>query len=63
MKREYEDYLKDILDSIEKAQQFSKDCSFETFGQDDKTVLPLSVLWKLLAKRQRKYQKILQKNQ
>jgi len=38
MKRNYEIYLKDILEAIEKIEEFTKDMSFEEFREDDKTV-------------------------
>jgi uncharacterized protein with HEPN domain len=37
MPREYEDYLRDLLDSIEKIRNFIKDIDFEGFKKDDKT--------------------------
>jgi uncharacterized protein with HEPN domain len=37
MPREYEDYLRDLLDAIEKVQNFIKDLQFEDFKKDDKT--------------------------
>jgi uncharacterized protein with HEPN domain len=37
MPREYEDYLRDLLDAIEKVQTFIKDLEFEDFKKDDKT--------------------------
>ena len=37
MPRAYEDYLRDLLDAIEKIQNFIKDLEFESFKQDDKT--------------------------
>jgi uncharacterized protein with HEPN domain len=37
MPREYEDYLRDLLDSIEKIQNFIKGVDFEGFKKDDKT--------------------------
>ena len=39
MKREFIDYAHDILDSIEKIEQFTSGMSFETFSSDDKTVI------------------------
>jgi len=36
--REYTDYLKDILDAIEKTQQFVDGMDFEKFSYDSKTV-------------------------
>ena len=38
MKREYKDYLSDILDAIIKIEQFIKRQSFEKFQEDDKTI-------------------------
>jgi len=38
MDREFEDYLKDILEAMEKAQRFVKNFSYEEFTEDDKTV-------------------------
>jgi uncharacterized protein with HEPN domain len=38
MDRESDDYLQDILDAMEKAQQFVKNLSYEEFTKDDKTV-------------------------
>ena len=36
--REIEDYLRDILDSMRKAQQFVKNLSYDEFADDDKTI-------------------------
>ena len=36
--REYTDFLRDILDSIEKAQRFTRSMDLERFRSDDKTV-------------------------
>ena len=38
MSREFEDYLKDILDAMEKAQKFIENLTFEQFAEDQKTV-------------------------
>lgn len=38
MDREFEDYLQDILDAMEKAQRFVENLSYEEFTGDDKTV-------------------------
>ena len=38
MNREFEDYLRDILEAMEKAQQFVGNLSYEEFRKDDKTV-------------------------
>lgn len=37
MPRENEDYLKDLLDAVEKIQNFIRDLEFEDFKGDDKT--------------------------
>ncbi len=37
-KREYIDYLRDILDAAEKAERFAAGMDIETFERDDKTV-------------------------
>ena len=37
MAREYADYIRDLLDAIEKVQTFIKDIDFEDFKKDDKT--------------------------
>lgn len=36
--RIYIDYLKDLLDALQKSKQFTAGMSFEQFSQDDKTV-------------------------
>lgn len=38
MSRENEDYLRDIPDAMDKAQQFVGKLSYEEFSQDDKSV-------------------------
>ena len=38
MNREVEDYLRDIVDAMGKAQQFIGNLSYEEFKKDDKTV-------------------------
>lgn len=38
MSREFEDYLNDILDAMEKAEQFIENLPYEQFAGDDKTV-------------------------
>ncbi len=37
MAREYEDYLRDLLDAVEKIQDLIKDLDFKNFKNDDKT--------------------------
>ncbi|MFH1095882.1 MAG: DUF86 domain-containing protein [Candidatus Desantisbacteria bacterium] len=37
MKREIGDYIRDIMDAMEKAVRFTKDISYEDFAIDDKT--------------------------
>lgn len=45
MKREYKDYVKDILDSIEKIELFVKDIkNIEDFSNDEKTILAIEKL-------------------
>ena len=38
MKREYGDYIQDIIDSIKETEEFTKELSFDDFKQDKKTV-------------------------
>lgn len=38
MEREFDDYLHDILDAMEKAQKFVENLTYEEFIRDDKTV-------------------------
>ncbi len=38
MKRDYRDYLEDILAAIDESAEFTRDISFEVFTQDRKTV-------------------------
>ena len=38
MKREYKDYLFDIVDAIEKIENFTEGLNFKEFENDDKTV-------------------------
>src|SRR3989338_3795867 len=38
MKREYGDYIQDIIDSIKEAGEFTKELSFDDFKEDKKTV-------------------------
>ncbi|MBN4049264.1 DUF86 domain-containing protein [archaeon AH-315-M20] len=38
MKREYGDYIQDIIDSIKETGEFTKGLSFKDFKQDKKTV-------------------------
>jgi len=35
--REYEDYLRDLLDAVEKIQYFIKDLDYKKFQKNDKT--------------------------
>lgn len=37
-RREYVDYLRDILDAAEKAERFTRGMDFAAFARDDKTV-------------------------
>ncbi len=38
MKRDFKDYIEDIIDAMDKALLFTENMSYEEFGQDDKTV-------------------------
>jgi len=38
MEREFDDYLHDVLDAMEKAQKFVENLTYEEFIRDDKTV-------------------------
>ena len=38
MKREYKDYLFDIVDAIEKIENFTEGLSYKDFESDDKTI-------------------------
>lgn len=38
MKREYGDYIQDIVDSIKETEEFTKGLSFDDFKKDKKTV-------------------------
>jgi uncharacterized protein with HEPN domain len=37
-KRDYRDYLQDIIDSINDIEDFTKNMSFEDFARDKKTI-------------------------
>ncbi|MBI3051733.1 DUF86 domain-containing protein [Candidatus Woesearchaeota archaeon] len=38
MKREYGDYIQDIIDSIKETEEFTKEWSFDDFKEDKKTI-------------------------
>ena len=38
MRREYGDYIEDIIESIKKIKQFTKDISYQNFKKDEKTI-------------------------
>jgi len=38
MKREFGDYIQDIIDSIKETEEFTKELSFDDFKEDKKTV-------------------------
>ncbi len=42
MKREYGDYIQDILNSVDAIEEFVKDIDFETFENDKKTVFAVT---------------------
>ena len=38
MIREYKDYLMDLIEAIDKMEQFTKDLTYEDFKKDEKTI-------------------------
>ncbi len=38
MKREYKDYINDVIEAIERIEKFTKGFTFEEFEKDEKTV-------------------------
>ena len=42
MKRDYRDYLEDILAAIDESSEFTRDISFEIFARDRRTVIKTS---------------------
>lgn len=38
MERDYKDYLKDIVEAIEKTQSFTSNIDYDSFIKDDKTI-------------------------
>ena len=48
MKRAFADYLRDILDAIEKAQRFIANLIYENFSHDDKTVFAVIRAFEIL---------------
>ena len=38
MIREYKDYLMDLIEAIDKMEQFAKDLTYEDFKKDEKTI-------------------------
>jgi uncharacterized protein with HEPN domain len=54
MKREYQDYLNDLIEAMDKIEQFTANLTIETFEKDEKTILPLSGRWKSWEKLPRK---------
>ena len=41
MIREYKDYLMDLIEAIDKMEQFTKDLTYEDFKKDEKTIFPV----------------------
>lgn len=41
-KQEYTDYLRDILDSVEKIEEFTRGMDFEQFSEDSKTIFAVT---------------------
>jgi hypothetical protein len=50
MKREYEDYLRDMLENAEKALSFVQGMGYDDFCMDEKLSMPSFVPLKLLVK-------------
>ena len=48
MKRAFADYLRDILDAIEKAQRFIANMIYDNFSHDDKTVFAVIRAFEIL---------------
>lgn len=61
-KRDYTDYLKDILDSIEKVNQFIKDMTYLEFEQDDKTVYAVICAIEILGEASKQIPEEIKKN-
>ena len=38
MKREYGDYIRDIIDAINKTQEFTKGATYDSFQKDEKSI-------------------------
>ena len=51
MKRQYNDYLLDIVENCDKATRFLRGVSFDAFVADEEKRTRLYVLWKSLVKR------------
>jgi len=43
MIREYSDYIRDIADAIDKAQEFTEGLSYEAFREDIKTGVKIEI--------------------
>ena len=55
MKREYKDYIEDIVDSMKKSMKFFEHMSFDAFAKDDKTIFAvvraLEIIWNVVKER------------
>ena len=57
MKREYKDYLFDIVDAVGKIENFTKGLSFSGFEKDDKTVFAVIRAFEIIGEAAKKIPK------
>ncbi len=57
-KREYIDYLNDILDAIEKIERFTLGMDFEQFSSDDKTMFAVVRAFEIIGEAAKKIPKV-----
>ena len=62
MSREFEDYLRDILDAMGKVQQFVQNLSYEQFVEDDKTVFAVIRALEVIGEATKNIPSIIRKN-
>ena len=60
-KREFVDYLRDILDTIEKVEHFTEAMDFERFSTDDKTVFAVVQALEVIGEAAKKIPKAIQR--
>lgn len=56
------DYIRDILDAVDKAAQFAPGDDFDSFVADSKTIFAWCVPWKLLARPPSRYRMMFGQN-